>query len=143
MVDPPSNSEINVAAALARIEGRLDNLGAEMTSSVRLLAEQMKSGDERASQVIELLRQQQTFHTADLGKLDAVVRENQQKQDNAISVVRVDVEKQISGNRARIDALDERVDALRLSWARAGGLAAGAGLFASVATVAIVKALGL
>lgn len=142
-VAKPSAIEVHLTAGMARVEGRLETLASEMTASVRLITEQMRAGDETGKQLIELLRQAMAFHAADLGKLDSVVRENGIRSEDGLTAVRQDVEGQIGVNRGRIDVLEGQVVSLRMSWAKATGIALGAGVFASAATTAAVRAAGL
>lgn len=123
--DNLTSNEINVGAALARIEGKLE-----------LLDERQRAGDNALGQVIDLLKQQLTFHTAELGKLEQIVRENRTICSREISAVRVDLE-------SRLGTLDERVDSLRLSRAKATGMGLVVGVLASTFAAATLKAFGL
>ena len=147
MSDPDlTRNEINVGAALVRIEGKLE-----------LLAERQQSGDHALSQVIELLKNTQTFHAADLGKLTAEVKENREIAAQEATAVRLDVEHQISVNRGRLDRNETDIQAvqsdvkdikadvrnLQLSWAKASGMAGVGGLVGALITAAAMKGLGL
>lgn len=150
-MDSLSINEINVGEALARIEGEIKLVGSNLKSDIRLVIEQMKSGDERQQDLTNLLKQQITFHAAELGKLEAIVRENRTIAATELSAVRVDLEKQITQVRvetlkavaavaASVETVTGHVTSLRLSKAYALGFAGaggvvGAGLMALIPKV--------
>lgn len=126
----------NVDAALARIEGRL-----------AVLDERQSAGAIALNRLIDLLRDQIMTQNAEIGKVAAEVHEYREQSRNDTSIVRVQLEKRIedldSSFHTKLEDTKTSVFDLKLSWAKATGLATAGGIIASLLVTAAMKGLGL
>lgn len=142
-ITPDALSDIRVQ--LTRIGGNVENL--------RTLID---TGDRHTQQLIEL-QKNEVRHLADMQAQDRQRHYDEmmairldlkaaiERADMGLSVVRADSKTYIdehAGNLQRdLQNLAAKVDALRMGWAKATGIATVAALFSSAAVAAIVKGL--
>lgn len=90
-------------------------------------------------------------HTAEMrGLRDEVIRLQERQAGSAsqsdLALVRAEAQSlhlRVDGHEADLTALNTTLSALRLSWAKAGGFAAGGGGLGAAIVVAITKGLGI
>lgn len=90
----------DIRVRLAEVNGKLDLIGTQMKSGQEHIATQMKAGDKNTEQLVALVKDQLTYHAADLGLVKAELREDRDRVAQGLSTIRTDLEadtKQIDG----------------------------------------------
>lgn len=138
-----NDNDQNVAAALERIEGRLNVLAATVEAGDRASAQAIEASNRHSAQLVELLRQQNTYLAADVGVAKAELVEHRKSTDAGLTRVRMDVTEALRLHRVeQFEPLKARVDMMDRQWARASGIALGAGLLGSGGMFGLLKAMG-
>jgi predicted NodU family carbamoyl transferase len=96
MTPPHEDGTAQIKVDLARMEGKLDTLAAEVSA-----------GDKQSGQLVELLKQQLMYLQQSVDDLKGLLAAERAHTDRATSAVRVDLERQL--NVATID-LDQRME---------------------------------
>lgn len=126
---------------------------AELSGQLQTVIAQMGAGDKQVEQLVTLVKDQLTFHAAELGELKQVVREAAIRTEQSMNAIRQDLEKRIDEKVLPVDsrigehttqiaALRTEVDHLRLWKARIGGIAVAAALLGSATSAVVIKAIG-
>lgn len=121
IVNPTDITDIRVQMAL--MDGKLD-----------VITTRMEAGDRNSAQLITLVKDQLTYHAADLGELKAIVREASTRMEIGLSSIRVDLE-------AKISKIEEDVDEIRLWRAKLAWITGLAAMTGAAMTGAVVKAI--
>lgn len=85
--------------ALARLEGKVDTLSATVDS-----------GDRQAGQLVELVKQQVGYLQRAVDDLKTLLSDERRHTDNATSVVRVDLERQIREHLATAATIQDGIE---------------------------------